>query len=106
MFSQEDALKFKNFCQSVINRPRAFADQPCKREGVFIWCDDWEIIELCKYFFNGREAYYGDPPPNRLKLNPLWSKDDIAAKAEALVADHKEADAIIEALRGRRNHGA
>lgn len=105
MFSEEDILKLRTFCQEICGKPRSFTEQKIVREGIFIWCDDWEIIELCKYLFYGREAYYGDPPPNRLKHNPLWGKDDIALKAEALIVEYKTAEAIIEALRARRNHG-
>ncbi len=106
MFNNEDCLKFRIFCQSIIVSPRPIDAQYHKREGIFIWCEDWEIIELCKYLFHGRELYYGDPPPNRLKFNPLWSKDDIAEKAEKLIAEFKDADSIIEHLRKRRTNGS
>lgn len=102
MFDAKDILAFKTFCQEIINRPRPIEDQPFQREGVFLWCEDWEIIEICKYLFNGREAYYGDPPPNRLKFNPLWSKDKIAEITEALIVDLKTSEVIIDYLRKRR----
>ena len=103
MFKSEEILALKLFCQEICTRPRPLDIQPCKREGIFLWCQDWELIEICKYLFNGKDAYYGDPPPNRLKFNPLWSKDDIATKAEGLIKDLVNADKIIEYLRSVRN---
>ena len=103
MFNDKDILALRTFCQDVCRQPRSMEIQPHKREGVFLWCEDWEIIELCKYLFHGRELYMGDPPPNRLKHNPLWSQEDIATKAEALMAEFMTADKIIEHLRGKRN---
>lgn len=106
MFSPEEILALKEFCQRIINRPRPIDDQPHKREGIFVWCEDWEMIEICKYLFNGREAYYGDPPPNRLKFNPLWSKDEIEKQANDLILKLGLAQAIIEVLEEMRDHGA
>jgi len=103
MFSQSDTLALKTYCQSITIKPRRFDQQSFKREGVFLWCDDWEIIEILKYLFHGKEVYYGDPPPNRLKNNPLWSKEDIEKKAESLIAEFKTSDAIIENLKQRRD---
>lgn len=104
MLNKKDILDLKRFLQTVIYNPRPIDKQPlyCV-SGDKRWCEDWEIIEICKYLFNGREAYYGDPPPNRLKNNPLWSKDDIADKAEKLLEEHKTAEEIIEALKQRRS---
>jgi hypothetical protein len=106
VFSPEEILALKEFCQRIINRPRPIDDQPHKREGIFVWCEDWEMIEICKYLFNGREAYYGDPPPNRLKFNPLWSKDKIAESAETLTRTFNSVKEIIDVLEERRNHGS
>ncbi len=102
MFNDQDVLALKTYCQSVINLPRPIDDQPHTREGVFLWCEDWEIIEICKYLFHGRDVYYGDPPPNRLRFNPLWSKDDVSKKAEALISDYKTVANIIDFLKKRR----
>lgn len=103
MFSNEDILKFKIYCQSITMTPRPLEAQPHTRGAGRLWCEDWEIIEVLKYLFHGRELYLGDPPPNRLKNNPLWSQEDIIAKAEALKEQFKDADEIIEHLRSRRN---
>lgn len=104
MFDRQDILFFKNFCQKIIEAPRPLPGQPLYaiKDG-FLWCEDWKIIEILKYCFNGREGYYGDPPPNRLKRNPFFSKDAIAAEAEALIAEFKTAEKIVEHLREVRN---
>ena len=102
-FSKEEILEFKNYCQKIIESPRPIDKQPHERRGKFIWCEDWEMIENLKYFFNGREAYFGDPPPNRLKNNPLWSKEDIADQAEEFILQFTTAKKIIESFEKERN---
>ena len=77
MFSEEDILKLKRYCQSIIHKPLPIESQKCIREGDQIWLVDWEIIEICKYLFNGAAMYRDDPPPNRLKHNTIWSKEVI-----------------------------
>jgi hypothetical protein len=52
--------------------------------------------------FNGKDMYEADPPPNRLKNNPLWSKNAIVIEAEALISELKTADNIITKLKERR----
>jgi len=105
VLSDREKLDFKLFCQQIITKPRVIDEQPHKREGIYLWCEDWRMIELCKYFFNGRDMYYEDPPPNRLKNNPLWSKDEIATQAEKLFADFGSVDKIIEYLKQEREKG-
>lgn len=102
MFNDEDRLKFKLFCQQVTLHPKPLFMQSYRKQEGFIWCPDWEVIELCKFFFNGEGAYMGDPPPNRLKGNPLWSKEHIAAQARDLMGQFTTADGIIDALKSRR----
>ena len=102
MFSQEDIVLLKNYCQSVIYTPRGFDKQLFVREGSYIWCDDWRIIEILKYFFNGREMYLADPPPNRLKNNPLWSKNLIMSQAEEILTIYHTPEEIINHLRQER----
>lgn len=103
-FNEEDILKLNKFCHEIVTHPRRLEKQKCVREGSFIWCEDWEIIEILKYLFN-EELYLSDPLPNRLKGNPLWSQQDIIKKAEALVAEHKTADKIIAVLKEKAKHG-
>lgn len=101
--TREDYLKYKNYCQEIINKPRPMDDQPHARTGAFMWCEDWELIEILKYFFLGHDTYMAESPPRRLQNNMLWAKADIASKAEELKAVFKTADKIIEMLRKRRN---
>lgn len=102
MFNPEDILKFKNYNQSIIDSPRAWDQQPSKRENGSLWCDDWEIIEILKYFFNGHDGYMGDPPPNRLKNNPLFSKEAIVNEAAKIKGTFETADLIIQYFKARR----
>ena len=103
MFNDADKLKFKIFCQTIISAPRPIDAQPHTRAGDKMWCEDWELIEICKYLFHGPELYFGDPPPNRLKNNNLWNQKDIQATAEKLIEEFKTADDIINYLKGKRN---
>ena len=105
-FEKPELLEIMEFCQKVIEKPRMMEDQPHKREGVYLWCEDWKIIEICKYIINGREMYYNDPPPHRLKNNPLWSKDDIAQKSEKIIEEFKTITKITEHLKGIINGSA
>lgn len=85
VFNAEEILALKRLCQFIIERPLSPEEQLWQREGHFSWCEDWEAIEILKYLFNGREAYIGDPPPNRLKGNPLWSKEEIMVLGEGMI---------------------
>lgn len=105
-FNAEDILKFKRYCQEICFKPLPLSAQACQRQGTYLWCLDWEMIELLKCLFNGSGAYLGDPPPRRLRNNPLWSKDTIISKVYTLIAEYKTAEKIIEYLREVRNGGA
>lgn len=76
--------------------------QAHNKEGNYLWCEDWEIIEVLKFMFLGKTSYMNDTPPRRLKNNPLWSKSDIEKKAEYYMEVYRNADLIIEALRNQR----
>lgn len=99
---REAYLKLKIFCQEITGRPRRMEDQPSERSGAFLWCEDWEMIEILKYLFLGHETYMSEAPPRRLRVNPLWAKEQIAAKAEELVTVLGSADKIIEHLKEKR----
>ena len=103
MLDADGILQLKRHLQSIIDKPRRMEEQPHQREGTFLWCEDWEIVEILKYLFNGPDMYAADPPPNRLKQNPLWSKVVIVAQAEQLLATYGSAEGIIDALRRRRD---
>ena len=102
MFDREQRRVFENFCQQILERPRAIDIQPHERKDGYLWCDDWRIIEILKYFFNDREMYLNDPPPNRLKNNPLWSKDTIMSQAEELLTIYRTPEEIVNHLRQER----
>ena len=102
-FVGEENLILQNFCQRVLARPRMLEQQLHTMKDGKLWCEDWEIIEILKYLFNGKEMYYLDPPPNRLKNNLLWSKEDIEQKALKLVEEYKTAQKIVDVLEKRRN---
>lgn len=102
-FTENEIIKLRRFCQAIINNPRPFDNQPSQRDGIYLWCEDWEIIEVLKFMFLGREIYYADPPPNRLKNNHLWSQDEISRKAEDLMDRYRNVDNIIEFLKTERS---
>lgn len=104
--TSEDALKLRRCCQSIISAPRSMEAQWYQFKQGFIWCEDWEMIEILKYLFLGKDLYYGDPPPRRLKNNPLWSREGIEQKAEELVRKLGTVDMIIEEIRNRRGMNA
>ncbi len=102
MFSQEEIRNLSNYLQTIIERPRPIQEQIHVIRDGFIWCEDWRIIEILKYFINGHDAYIGDPPPNRLKRNPLWSKDEIIAQAQEMRRQLQTVEAIVEFFKHQR----
>ena len=106
MFEATDKKKFENYLQSVIERPLAIPNQIHVIKGGYVWCNDWRIIELLKYFINGEAMYAGDPPPNRLKNNPLWDKEYIVAEATHMLEAGMTADAIIDQFKKERSINA
>lgn len=102
-FGRDGYLILKNYCQEIINKPRAMEDQPHERVGAFLWCEDWEIIEILKCFFLGKETYMNELPPRRLRENTLWAKADIAEKVDELYEVFKTPEKIVKALRERRH---
>lgn len=98
-----EIIQLKRFCQEIINTPKAIEEQPSIREGSFLWCADWEMIEIMKYLFLGETVYFVELPPRRLRNNPLWSKEAIKTKVEELLKVYETTEKIIEALRHERN---
>lgn len=82
IFNKTEIADLERFIGSIIDRPIPINKQKHKRENTFTWCTDWWSIEICKYLFNGKELYYVDPSPVRLRNNPLWSKKEIEIEAE------------------------
>lgn len=106
MFNEQERYLLKKYCEEIIYSPRPIDAQPHKKENGKIWCEDWEIIEILKYMFNTKEAYWGDPPPNRLKNNPLWSKEGIEKKAEDFINLYKSPITIIDSFKTLRSQVA
>ncbi len=86
MFSDAEILAIKNFTQFIIEKPVAIEAQKHERSGIFLFCEEWETIEILKYIIHGEETYLGDPPPNRLKGNPLFKQELIIVKAKIMMA--------------------
>jgi hypothetical protein len=99
----QDRQALKRYCQSIINNPAPLDGQPHTREGMKLWCKDWEIIEVLKCLFLGTSTYRADPPPRRLKQNPLWDQQAIISKAEALSTRCDSVEAMIEVLKAERS---
>lgn len=103
MYSPAEITAFKNYCQQIIDRPRAIDQQPHERKDGFLFCEDWQIIEMLKYYFNGPVMYADDPPPNRLKRNPLFNKADLVTLAMAVEAEYPDVNDRINYFRSRRS---
>lgn len=82
IFTKIEIADLERFIGSIMDRPIPIEKQMHIRQGRFTWCTDWWTIEVCKYFFNGKELYYVDPPPVRLRDTPLWKKQDTEVCAE------------------------
>jgi len=103
MLNKEDILKLKRFCQHITESPLPTEKQDFTRSDGHLWCREWETIEILKCLFLGTEIYLNDPPPRRLKNNPLWSQRDIITTAEAILKESKNIDEVIETLKRRRH---
>ena len=75
--TDKDILKIKQFMQFVIDHPLSFDNQEVIVRDGYKWCQDWWTVEIGKFLINGEEIYKIEPPPHRLKDNPLWSKEKI-----------------------------
>ena len=103
-YTPEDILLLKRFVQRITDKPAPLDTQPCTREGVFLWCEDWHLIELGKCLFHSAPVYLGDPPPRRLRFNPLWSQQAIVEEATALQQQFPVVTDLIAHLEARRSY--
>lgn len=85
MFSDTEILAIKNFTQYIIEKPVAIEAQKHERRGIYLFCEEWEAIEILKVLIHTEPVYLGDPPPNRLKNNPLFDQADIIRKAKTMM---------------------
>jgi hypothetical protein len=96
-FTQKENIALQEYLSTIIGNPTPFAKQTSvfDTSGKCIWCEEWELIEMLKYLFNGKDIYYRDPPPNRLKDSTLWSKEKIEEKAEAELGKIEDINLIL-----------
>ena len=97
-FIEKENIALQEYLGSIIGRPTPFSHQKSEFDssGKCLWCEEWEIIEMLKFLFNGKDIYYRDPPPNRLKNSTLWSKEKIEEKIERELGSMEDANTIIE----------
>jgi len=102
---QIENIKLQEYLQDIIGKPTPFSKQKSMfgTLGNCLWCDEWELIEMIKYLFNGKEVYYRDPAPNRLKNSPFWSKEAIEAKVEKDLGNMTTIEEIIGYFKNIRN---
>ena len=102
--TDNEIYRLKDYLQEgIINHLRPFEEQPHGRLGKYLYCEDWEFMEILKYLIIGKEGYLLEPPPKRLKENPLWSQTEIVDKAEKILAEYSSAEKIIEHIKERRD---
>lgn len=101
---KEEILILKNYLAEIINKPTFFTKQKTVYDsnGKVQWCEEWEIIEMLKYIINGKENYYQDPPPNRLKESTCWSKEEIEKIVETDLGTVEDPNIIVSYFRKRR----
>jgi hypothetical protein len=73
-FNDKEIIQLKEYLSSVIGNPTPFAKQKSifRSDGFCQWCDEWELIEMLKYLINGKDNYYADPIPNRLRKSDVF----------------------------------
>ena len=105
-FTQKEIIALEEYLQKIIGEPTPFD----KQKSIFgpnkfcQWCEEWELIEMLKYLFNGKDIYYRDPPPNRLKNSEHWSKPAIEEKVEKDLGDMESVEQIIAYFKNKREH--
>ena len=106
ILNEDEIIVLKQYLQKVIGYPTPFD----KQKSIFgqnkfcQWCEEWEIIEMLKFLFNGKDMYYSDPPPNRLKNSSFWSKQAIEEKVERDLGKMDNVEQIIEYFKDKREH--
>lgn len=105
ILNPKEVIALKEYLQRIIGRPIAFDKQKTiyGKSKLPLWCEEWELIEMVKYLFQGKELYYRDPPPNRLKNSTLWSKEAIEEKVEKELGNMETVNQMIEYFENKRN---
>jgi pyruvate-formate lyase-activating enzyme len=106
-FNDKEIIMLKEYLQGFLGKPTPFA----KQKSIFgsnrfcLWCEEWEIIEMLKYLINGKDNYYRDPPPNRLRDSALlWSKEGIEARVIKDLGNLETVEQMIEYFKNKREH--
>jgi len=104
--SSKEKITLENHLNSIIGNPTPFDKQKSVigEDGFCLWCEEWELIEMLKYLFNGKEVYDRDPPPNRLKKSTIWSKEAIEQKVIQDLGTMESIDQIVNYFITRRNN--
>jgi len=103
-FTEKEIIQLKEYLSSIIGNPTPFS----KQKSVFgpdkfcQWCEEWELIEMLKYLINGKNNYFLDPPPNRLKKSTLWSKEKIEERVLKDLGDLESVEQIINYFKKER----
>jgi hypothetical protein len=105
-FTQREIITLEEYLQTIIGNPTPFYKQKSVFDdnGRCLWCEEWELIEMLKFLFNGKDIYYRDPPPNRLKNSTAWSKEAVEAKVEQELGSMETVEQIINYLRKVREN--
>lgn len=101
----EEQLTLRRMCQEITYKPRPMDEQPCEQPtlGGKLWCEDWEFIEVLKFFFLGRETYYAELPPRRLRGNAHFSHEKVESRALGLwILSGENVNKLVEIIRSKR----
>ena len=102
---EKEKIVLKEYLQKIIGIPIPFDKQKSifGKNHVCLWCEEWEIIEMLKFLFNGKDNYYLDPPPNRIKnSSELWNKEDIEKKVLDDLGEMQMVEQMVEYFQKRR----
>lgn len=101
----EAQLKLRRMCQEITYKPRPMAEQPCEQPTISgkLWCEDWELIEVLKFFFLGKDTYYAEAPPRRLRGNAHFNHEKVERRALGLwTLSEGNVDKLVELIRSKR----
>ena len=104
---EKEKTVLKEHLQRIIGIPVPFDKQKSifGKNHVCLWCEEWEIIEMLKFLFNGKDNYYLDPPPNRIKDSiGLWSKESIEKKVNDDLGNMDTVEQMVEYFKNKREH--
>lgn len=97
-FDSKEIIMLKEYLGRLQGRLTPFSKQKSimGEDGFCMWCEEWETVEMLKYLINGKDMYFADPPPNRLKKSKEWSKEAIEQKVIADLDKIESVEGIID----------